>query len=185
MIDIMKHQRKACVFNLQLICIALVLEFLALIQPAKNIIRQIDLLLCMVALLPALIYVIGSYRKSAAKYYRIFMYLFTASRLCSLADDIVYSIINNCGAFFACVFRAPVLLCALLLAFVPNFGRKKSLGAAYTILALELINAIREVIVVGAGFDVIVRGISGVVLACIVCMFVLFKYADKAARGTI
>lgn len=184
MIDIMKHKKEACIVNFLLISVALILDFVELIRPAKNVIRQIDMFLCMAALIPALIYIVSGCRKSAATFYKVFMLLFAASSLCALADDIVYSIIDNYGAFFSSIIRVLVLLGALFLAFVPNFGKKKSLGAAYAILGLELINAVVGVVMYG-GFDVIVRGVSSVVLACIVCMFVLCKYADKDARGTI
>lgn len=183
--DIMKHKRESCIVNLVLISVALVLEFLKLIRPAESVITQIDMLLCMAAMLPALLYILSGYRKSAAQFYKVFMYMFAASCLCSLANDVIYTIIDHYTAYFSTVVRALVFVGALLLAFIPNFGKRKSLGVAYGILALELVNSIRLVVRYGGNFALIVKSVSGVVIACVVCMFVLCKYADKDARGTI
>ena len=180
MLDIMKHKKALGIVNLVLIAIALVLVIAKFVRPAGSVIGQIDMLLCMAALLPALIYILSGYGKSAAKCYKAFMYLFAAGCLCSL----ICAVTENKNDWFLVLLRTLIFFGALLLTFVLNFRKKKSLLTACGLLALELIGAVGTLIRYGGSFDGIVKIVSGVVLACLACMFALCKYADKDARGT-
>ena len=72
-----------------------------------------------------------------------------------------------------------------MLAIVKNLGEKKSNYLALLVLALSIFKLIFDVAIIGLsmGLPNISAGFSNIMLACILCVFVAAKYADKKSRG--
>lgn len=166
--------KKAGYFNAALIIIAIVfrLYFIGIFPTAI----KIDSIICTIALIFGLFYSFNGYKKDAAKYYKGFMYLYIISSLFSL----VASILGD-GNLLVIVANTIVLVLVSMLAFVKDFGETKSNGAALVILAISIF---KLCLVATKTIPHISVAFANLILACILCVFVSAKYADKETRGT-
>ena len=183
MIDIAKHEKAAAAFNSVLIGAALVLGVIALFN-VVNIWFGIALAALMLALVSGFVYTIGGYKKASAVYYKIFMILFAVSIFFDLIGDLITTISMRLGSYTSDVILLIILIGAVILAFGKDLGKKTSVYITYAMLAVQIINSVRLIVLHHLTFSSTVKPIMSVVVVCIACMFVAFKYADKTARGT-
>ena len=179
---ITKNLKKAGIFNATLIIIAIVLR---VYQMSLYGFKYVSFIMCfydvatIVALLSGLFYAFYGYKKSAAKYYKVFMILTLIAFLASAIGDLPYSylIVITCLAFIR-------LIPHVLLAFKKDFGKKNSLICAYVAFVLTL-----AIVFIGAFVfvvplkNLIVQILNNILLSAITIIFVEAKYTDKEARG--
>lgn len=131
----------------------------------------------MLGLAAALYYCIRGYRKDAAKFYKLFVYLYILSRLMGVA------FFAGKGNVLDTVCMAVVIGAAGILAVAKDLGKTKSQMLGLAILLASFIPTIINFI-----HGAIIRSLSGCISFCVVAillnLLVLAKYEDKAERGT-
>ena len=106
----------------------------------------IDTSIGVIGLLFGLIYSINGYKKDAAKYYKVFMYLFVARSLISFAISLSTFGFNSLELInLIHAINFVVLACACLLAFVKDFGEHNSKTTACIILVLTGIRLFSDI----------------------------------------
>ena len=176
--------KKAGIFNSVLIVIAIVLRLI----PLKSVptLVKVDSIICIVALIYGLIYALYGYKKEASKYYKTFMYLYLLSSIISFATvlDFAVDILGKIGILMI-IANAIILVSVFLLAFIKDFGEKKSNNFALLVFALNIFKLLFDLIIIGSSIELanISAGFSNIMLSCILCLFVSAKYADKSSRG--
>ena len=171
--------KKAGYFNAVLIVIALVLRLATFVSIPT--LGKIESIICIVALIYGLIYSLNGYKKDASKYYKIFMYLYLLSTVITLILTFFVAI-NELRKYGVLVIIANViiLMSLAILAFAKDLGEKKSNGLALAVLAISIFKlcfvSTKTISHISIAFD-------NLMLACILCVFVSAKYADKASRG--
>ena len=140
-----------------------------------------DSILCTITLLFGLFYSLSGYKKDAAKYYKEFMYLFFASSILSLCSTLYIgsSSLTSSGLVII-ISNAIIFIISFVLAFIKDFGLAKSNILALVVL---LLNIVKLVLVLKTSISFISIGFANLILACILCIFVSAKYADKTSRG--
>ena len=166
------------VFNLLLITIAVVLSVITLSGDGATVTRILSAITKLVALVFAGFYIILGYRKNAAKYYKIFGFLYMIS--------IVFAIIaciSNTPAVVDIICYSLSVIGALVLIFVKDFGKAKALATCGVLVLLQIVSAIFSYI---EGDPTIVK-INVFMLLDLACLFGIMtyaKYLDKDERGT-
>ena len=163
--------KKAGYFNAALIIVAILfrLYFITVFPIAT----KIDSIICIAALIFGLFYSLSGYKKDAAKYYKAFMYLYLISS--------IFSLVASCdGNVLSIIANVIILVSAFILSFVKDLGEKKSDGLALVILAISIF---KLCIVTTKTIPHISVAFANLMLACILCVFVAAKYADKKSRG--
>ena len=170
--------KKAGYFNAALIIVAIVfrLYFIGIFPTAI----KIDSIICTIALIFGLFYSFNGYKKDAAKYYKAFMYLYLFSSLFSF----IASISGDKTNIIIVITNVVILLSAAALAFAKDLGESKSNTLSLVILALNIVKMFVVISTTGVSLAVTLH-FSNLVLACILCVFVSAKYADKQSRGAI
>lgn len=168
--------------NVVLIVIAIILRLIA-ITVVPTIIK-IDAILCIAALACGLIYALNGYKKDAAKYYKTFMYLYLISSVLSLGTSLSLAIadLGNFGILMI-ISNIIITISIFVLAFVKDFGEKKSNILSLLVLSLNILKLLSDISIKGITTPIISAGFGNLILACILCVFVSAKYADKASRG--
>ena len=137
-----------------------------------------------VSIVCGLVYAISGYKKNAAKYYKGFMILQLVTRIVDTFIDL-YSTITYAdkygSSYYTTVFKFIIVICIAILAFAKDFGKKKSLIAAYTLLICDVAVFIRMITTYN---NDIVLAFTYLLLGIITVIFVEAKYIDKEARGT-
>ena len=167
--------KKTGYFNATLIVIAIILRVIVI--PTAPILIKIDSIACLLALISGLVYCLNGYKKDVAKYYKAFMILYLISNISSIAMSILHA--SNIILIIA---NAVIIICVAFLALGKDLGEKKSNSFALVVLAINAIKLIYN-IVANPTVGTVRGGITSLILACILCMFVSAKYADKASRG--
>ena len=167
--------KKVGYFNALLIVIAIILR--AIIIPTAPTLIKIDAIACILALISGLVYCLNGYKKDVAKYYKAFMILYFVSNISSILMSILHA--SNTILIIANVI---IIICVAFLAFSKDLGEKKSNSFALSVLAINAIKLIYDIVASPAA-GTVRGGITSLILACILCMFVSAKYADKASRG--
>ena len=170
-----KHLKEAGYFNTALIAIAIILRIINF--PSDQVLTKIDSIVCIAALIFGLVYSFNGYKKDAAKYYKIFMYLYLLSSLVAVST---YFEGTKLIIFISNII---VSICLFVLAFAKDIGKEKSNFCALLTLALSLAK-----LLFALQGPTNMAGISAefasVALACVLCVFVSAKYKDKEARGS-
>ena len=167
------------VFNLLLITIAVVLSVITLSSDGATVTRILSAITKLAALLFAGFYIILGYRKNAAKYYKIYGFLYMLSAFLS----IITCIINPPLAVVNIICYTLIIIGALALVFVKDLGKTKALTISGIIVLLQIVCAIFAYI---EGDPTIVK-INIFMLLDLACLFGIMtyaKYLDKAERGT-
>ena len=174
--------KKAGYFNAILIVIALVLRLVTFVSIPT--LGKVDAIICIVALVYGLIYALNGYKKDASKYYKTFMYLYLLSAVITLILAFSAAIIElkNYG-ILVILANVVILVSIFVLACINNLGEKKSNYLALLVLALNIFKLLFNVAIKGAIMPIVSAGIANIMLACILCVFVSAKYADKKSRG--
>ena len=173
-----ENLKKAGYFNALLIVIGIVLKALSFLN--NPIYIQIDAVVCIIAMVFGLFYSLNGYKKDAAKYYKAFMYLYLFSSLFSF----IASISGDKTNIIIVITNVVILLSAAALAFAKDLGESKSNTLSLVILALNIVKMFVVISTTGVSLAVTLH-FSNLVLACILCVFVSAKYADKQSRGAI
>ncbi|MBQ0026353.1 MAG: hypothetical protein KBS79_03170 [Lachnospiraceae bacterium] len=195
---ITKNIKKARVFNTILLAAAAVLCILQFIQFAGNlsgsdndittifsaVFFQLYDIVYILAIVFGFLYMFGYYKKDAAKFYRRFMFLFSLSEFLLVVADLIGTKAMGAGSNISGVLATAVCVNTFLLTFAKDLGRKTSIGLAISLLAVMLINSIRLLILYSSILSFVALAVMDIAIACIACLFVLAKYADKAERGT-
>lgn len=170
-----ENLKKAGYFNAGLIVVAIVLRLMNMFNtPALAI---VDSIVCIAALIFGLFYSLKGYKKDAAAYYKLFMYLLLVSSLMSLSTIVVkFNVLML-------ICDAIILICVVALAVANNLGESKSNNCALIILICDLIKFFYVVAKI-KDMPTIAGEFANLVLACVLCVFVSAKYTDKATRGT-
>ena len=168
--------KKAGYFNAALIVIAIIMKLVTFFNVPTLV--KIDSVLCVAALVFGLFYSLNGYKKDAAKYYKGFMYLYFASNIISLLVPLLAPMFEKVNYFIVSI-NAIILILAFILTFIKDLGVNKSTILSMLILLLNVIKLFYNV----ANKTTIQAGFSNLILACILCVFVSAKYADKASRG--
>ena len=168
--------KKAGYFNVVLI-IAAIIAKLATIKKVSMLVN-IDSIVCIIALVFGLFYSLSGYKKDSAKYYKVFMYLYFASNILSLMVPLLAPKFETVNYFIASI-NAVILVLVFILTFINDLGVNKSTNLSMLILLLNIIKLFYDV----SNKTTMQSGFSNLILACILCVFVSAKYADKASRG--
>lgn len=191
---ITKNMKAARIFNSILLIAAVVLCVLQLIQTYSHssgstaytlysVSQLLYYIVYILAVVFGFLYMFGYYKKDAAKFYRGFMFLFSLSTLLLIVYDLITTKVGGYGSGISGILSAVVCVDAFLLTFAKDLGRKTSIGLAISILVIKLFSAVRVFILYPDLLGVVTNGVMGIAIACIACLFVLAKYADKAERG--
>ena len=167
--------KKTGYFNAALIVIAIIMKLITLKDVSTLV--KVDSIVCIIALVFGLFYSLNGYKKDAAKYYKSFMYLFFVSSVLSLLVPSIAPLSGKTNYFIASI-NVIILVLVFLLAFIKDLGVNKSTNISMLILILNIVKLFYNVQI-----TVFLLGFSNLVLACILCVFVSAKYADKEARG--
>ena len=177
--------KKAGYFNTALIIIAIVLRLISFVN--SRAITKIDCIVCIGALVYGLIYALNGYKKDAAKYYKTFMYLYLLSNTISFIIALTSAIseIGNLGVLMIVV-NGIILLSVCSLTFIEDIGESKSNIFALSILLLNILKLVIDIAIIGTTITTphTSAWFANIVLACVLCVFVSAKYADKASRGS-
>ena len=182
---IIKNLKQAGIFNTLLIVIALALQIYVTFTVNALPFDYFFSVLVMVALFCGFFYAFNGYKKDAAKYYKLFMNICLLTYFSSTLSDLFYmddfrvnwTMVGTYAAFLRVI---PIAL----LAFVKDFGKKKSLICANLVFLFTLFIFVRALIVYSQYFSLIVMDLSQLALSAIVVVFAVAKYKDKEARGT-
>ena len=175
------------ILNLLLLIIAAVFQIFVFFKSNSytNAVKCVQLLFTMLAIISGFIYAVGGYKKNAALFYKGFMLLFCMASLMMIITDIVMSSINGYGSPISEILSTVICVNLLTLTFAKDIGKKNSLGFAYSIVCVSLVNSIRLMVLYSSINSMITaKALVDIALACIACLFVIEKYTDKAARGT-
>ena len=174
--------KKAGYFNAALIVIAIVLRLISIVVVPTII--KIDAVLCIAALVYGFLYALNGYKKDVAKYYKSFMYLYLISSVLSLGTSLSLAIadLGNFGILMI-VSNIIIVISIFVLAFVKDFGEKKSNTLSLLVLSLNVFKLLSDISIKGITTPIISAGFGNLILACVLCVFVAAKYADKKSRG--
>lgn len=171
---------------LNLVLLAAAFVVVALIFTKSNVVavEYIQTVIYLIAILSGFLYAFNQYKKNAAKYYKGFMLLFCLESLLIVIFDLILSKSQGATSSISGVLSTVVCVNLFTLSFAKDLGKKNSLGFAFSVLGVSLINSIRLLVLYPNHFTIVGRAITDIALACVVCLFVIEKYADKAERGT-
>lgn len=146
--------------------------------------------LSILALFSAFVYIVSGYRKSSAKYFKLFLYVYAVSYL-SLVIDMLVSFIKTAQSGIPITTQnllynglnivAFVLINVLLIK--ENLGKTRSLIMSYLILLINL-GFFVAFIMQGVSTQIIVRKYSGLALSIVLVTMEHLKYYDKKQRNT-
>lgn len=153
-----------------------------------NFVAVLESILIIVALVSALFYIFLGYKKDAAHYFKLFLYLFALAQLVSIVNATFNPEHTTLSVALAALTYAPVLI----LASAKDLGRRVSLILCGIVIAVYLF------IFVGAAFTypgslrgdtsfgtfVLIRDGALLLLSLIMGVITFAKYVDKAERHT-
>lgn len=155
--------------------------------------RVIDITAC-IALVSSALYVITGFKKESAKYFKLFLYSFTALKLLSLIDMTIMHVSYRKGGGVLTphmlMMNIMLLLVVLLLIsflIMKDIGRKISLARSYFILAVHFVYFMYPLIMEfgqEGTINVIIRWFTGVSLSLVLIVMQQLKYHDKQERNT-
>ena len=142
---------------------------------------MVDAIVSIIGLVFGLIYAFKGHLKDSAKFYKIFIVLYAVSTIVSLVS--YYTYVKNALSvtnIIILIGHIVVMLGALLLATIKDFGKKNSTNV---VNGIALINLLILFITLVSDLNFIYIALCNLVLSCIEKAYVDFKYQDKEARG--
>ena len=185
--EIIDNIKKVGTTNIALIIIALFLRIASIKGTGFStigIVKIIDALVSIVALLSGLIYAMKGYGKISHKYYKTFMLFVMLGAIVSIIIPLAKCITNNSFTItYILIIIAYIVIfgCYCVLTYKKDLGLQKSSYMCYITLALNLllfINAIAG----GYRINYVYTSIGNLLLSYITCIFVTAKYDDKQNR---
>lgn len=178
MFDIKKHLKEVGIISFLLLFVVIIVN---LIYAQRDIFDLCTTFLCLVSLGFGLFYIVGGYKKDAAKYYKSFMISFAIYAVVNCALDFINTL-NGDGVFVSTIFGVLTAIIALMLSFKKDLFKANSYTLAIAMFALGLINLVRALIV-SNNHAFIVNVLNLFAMTCFASLFVIAKYADKESRG--
>lgn len=176
---IKENFRKVGVFNLALLVLVIIYDSIRL-ATGHSLIPKIAIIVHFVAYFAGILYTFRGYKKGAAKYYKVYMFLVAISETLSFIVKLTRSEVTQINT----VLSGVCVAIALSLTFIKDLGNKLSISLCSLSLAIHLYNLIYVVLFSSTKFQAISGPISDLALIAITFVFVLVKYEDKAARGS-
>lgn len=178
-----KNIKKASITNSILV---IVIAILRLSQfNIMTTLEKVESIICMLTLLFGVFYILAGYKKDSVYYYKTFIFLYAICVIVSFFVPFRSLIINEMfiDSIIMAICILLIFICILALAFVKNLGKEKSFKLAYLILALNIVKLLTYLIAQPT-LLMISFVFSHILLACILCIFIVCKYNDKFLRGT-
>ena len=166
------------VFNLLLIAIAVVLSVISLNSVGATATRILSTVTKLIALLFAGFYIVSGYVKDAAKYYKLYGFLYMLSILIGLIAKI-----NNGASTTDVICNVLLFAGSFALVFVKDLGKTKSLAICAILVIIQIPFVISDIID-GDPTIVLINAFMCIDLACLFGIMTYAKYLDKAERGT-
>lgn len=179
-----KTNKTISVITIILGVIAVAIGVVLLFFGVKNVWQTIAWIVGLIAMIPSFFYACNGYRKDFAVYYKAFMGLYSLSALITLASGLIICVTGNYPSYLSSVSNFIVLIGCVILTFVKNFGKQKSIITAFCILAAQLVSFIRMLVLYINNLNIFLNASMNLVVAIVICLFVYAKYLDKAERGT-
>lgn len=179
---IIKNFKKANVFNMVMIAIALALNLYSLTLPVNYKVEKINTIINIFALLVGFLYSFSGYKKDVAPYYKGFMILYVMASILNVGIGI-YDSATNSGVSASIIVNAFKTVCIVLLAFKNDFGKSNSFTVALVILGCTLFLFISSLLASNSYASNIIERFDELLFASITCVFVCAKYLDKQNRG--
>lgn len=183
----LKTARIWCAIFIVLIIAAQIVVFLT---PDTNSFLKVGTLLSTVALISALVYAMTSFGKKGAKFFMIYMLLFSLAEIPMLISQIMAMVDRVSGSAVQLLFTAVTVILLIILALMKDLGRKVSFSIVTVILIINLISAVISIAgtaisgaVIGLPVAIIHCG-QTILLATVAYLLVQAKYTDKEERGT-
>ena len=176
---IRENFKKVGIFNLLLIVLVVIYDSIRL-ATGHSLMPKIVILVHFVAYFVGLLYAFSGYKKDAARYYKIFMFLVAASEALSFVGKLTRSEPST----LMTVLSGVCIAIALSLTIVKDLGNKFSIVLCSISIAIHLYNVIHTAIFASAKFQAISGPLSDLILLIVALVFILAKYEDKFARGT-
>lgn len=143
---------------------------------------MIDATVSIIGLCFGLIYAFKGHLKNSAMFYKFFIVFYAISTIVSFVNYYMY-VSDNLVIINIIILagHVAVMVGAMLLALMKNFGKKNSTNVVNTI---ALINLLILFITLVSDLNFIYIALCNLVLSCIEKAYVDFKYQDKQTRGT-
>lgn len=183
----LKTARIWCAIFIVLIIAAQVVVFMT---PETNSFMKIGTLLSTIALISALVYAMTGFGKRSAKFFMIYMLLFSVAEIPALISQIMSMVGHVSGASVQLLFTAVTVILLIILALMKDLGRKVSFSIVTVVLIINLISAVISIAgtatsgaIIGLPVAIIHCG-QTILLATVAYLLVQAKYTDKEERGT-
>lgn len=131
-----------------------------------------------IALIGAVVYSLYGFKKNEAKYYKLFI------NLCAVATILRLVVHVSSNGTIRAVLTAVQFGALCVLSQAKDLGRKKSMILGLIFIVITLAIAVSMISVVGFETRVLFMSLSDFILALVINILLLAKYADKAERGT-
>lgn len=143
-----------------------------------------------IALVSALIYVMTGFGKKGAKFFMIYMLLYSLAEIPTFIGQIMKAVNREPGQAVMMLVTAISIIALIILALMKDLGRKVSFTLVTVILVLDLLTAFVSIFMEASGGAIIgipvaiIQCGQRILLAAVAYLLVQAKYADKEARGT-
>ena len=149
-------------------------------QTAYKIIENI---MYAIACIAGLVYVLYGCKKDVAKYYKLFLLLFSFVTLLNVVTDLFALKARNIDSSIFGVLGTAICVIAMVLTFAKDLGKSNSMGLAYAMLALCAANSITTFVLCSNILGPTVSAAKNLIMVIIGFLFVIEKYNDKESRG--
>ena len=151
---------------------------------------QIAAVFIILAMIAALVYVFGGFKKRGAKYYSLFIYLFALSEFVSIIFAASIAEEDTSKSLVGVILRVALFGILLVLASAKDLGKTKTYTLGIILLVTDLVMFIASLVMNftgnGSSTGVIfaIRTGSNLFLSFSLLVMMIEKYADKASRGS-
>lgn len=177
------------IFNTILILVAVGLNAYSLFMGEDILITdKIFFISTLVALMFGMVYTHKGYRKEDVKTYNIFIILCMLTLLLQLSGEVYWLITIGVSILkpqLVSIFSISLEIVILsIIAWIKDIGGKASIILVSIILFFSIFSFLRSVALYSGSSGYIALSFSGVVLSCIVFIFVAVKYRNEANQET-
>lgn len=173
-----------------LIILIIAAQLVIFLTPETNILMKIGTAISTVALVAALIYAMTGFGKKGAKFFMVYMLLYSLAEVPTFISQIMNAVNREPGQGIMMLVTAVSIIALIILALIKDLGKKVSFILVTVILVLDLITAFISIFMEAAGGAIIgipvtiIQCGQRILLAAVAYLLVQAKYADKEARGS-
>ena len=149
-------------------------------QTAYKIIENI---MYAIACIAGLVYVLYGCKKDVAKYYKLFLLLFSFVTLLNVITYLFALKARGFDSNISAVLGTAICVIAMVLTFAKDLGKNNSMGLAYAMIAVGAVNSIRMFVLYSDILGPMVSAAKNLIMVIIGFLFVIEKYIDRASRG--